>query len=58
MFDLDKNGPISLEEFKTILGINKLNDQKVNKELLNEIPIKEDEEMTFEQFKQIFIGQI
>ena len=58
MFDLDKNGTISLEEFKTILGINKLNDQKVNKELLNEIPIKEDEEMTFEQFKQIFIGQI
>ena len=56
MFDLDKNGTISLDEFKTILGIDKLNDQKVNKELLKEIPIKENEEMTFEQFKQIFLG--
>ena len=57
MFDLDKNGTISLDEFKTILGINKINAKKVNKELLKEIPIKENEEMTFEQFKQIFIEQ-
>ena len=57
MFDLDKNGMISLDEFKTILGINKINAKKVNKELLKEIPIKENEEMTFEQFKQIFIEQ-
>ena len=56
MFDLDKNGTISLDEFKTILGINKIKDEKVNKELLKEIPIKENEEMTFEQFKQIFLG--
>ncbi len=58
MFDLDKNGTISLEEFKIILGINKLDDEKVNKELLKEIPNIENEEMTFEQFKQIFIGTI
>ena len=56
MFDLDKNGAISLDEFKTILGINKIKNEKVNKELLKEIPIKENEEMTFEQFKQIFLG--
>ena len=56
MFDLDKNGTISLDEFKTILGINKIKNEKVNKELLKEIPIKENEEMTFEQFKQIFLG--
>ena len=55
MFDLDKNGTISLDEFKTILGINKLKMKKVNSELLKEIPIKENEEMTFEQFKQIFL---
>ena len=54
MFDLDKNGMISLDEFKTILGIKKINDKKVNEELLNEIPIKENEEMTFEQFKLLF----
>ena len=57
MFDLDKNGMISLEEFKTILGINKIIDKKVNQELLKEIPIKENEEMTFEQFKLIFLEQ-
>ena len=55
MFDLDKNGTISLDEFKTILGIKKINDEKVNQELLNEIPIKENEEMTFEQFKLLFL---
>ena len=52
MFDLDKNGTISLNEFKEILGID---DKNVNKELLKEIPIKGDEEMTFEQFKKILL---
>ena len=55
MFDLDKNGMISLDEFKTILGIKKINDKKVNEELLNEIPIKENEETTFAQFKLLFL---
>ena len=55
MFDLDKNGMISLEEFKTILRINKIKDKKVIKEFFKEIPIKENEEMTFEQFKHIFV---
>ena len=56
MFDLDKNGTISINEFKEILGIKKIKDRKVNKELLREIPINENEEMTFEQFKKILIG--
>jgi len=55
MFDLDKNGTISLNEFKEILGIKKIKDKNVNKELLKEIPIKGNEEMTFDQFKQIFL---
>ena len=55
MFDLDKNGTISLNEFKEILGVEKIKDKNVNKELLKEIPIKGDEEMTFEQFKKIFL---
>ena len=55
MFDLDKNGAISLNEFKEILGIEKIKDKNVNKELLKEIPIKGNEEMTFEQFKKIFL---
>ena len=56
MFDLDKNGSISLNEFKEILGIGKITDKNVNKELLKEIPIKGNEEITFEQFKKILIG--
>jgi calcium-dependent protein kinase len=54
MFDLDKSGTISLNEFKEILGIKQVTDKNVNRELLKEIPINEDEEMTFEQFKKIF----
>ena len=56
MFDLDKNGTISLSEFKEILGLGKIKDKNVNKELLKEIPIKGNEEITFEQFKKIIIG--
>ena len=56
MFDLDKNGTISLNEFKEILGLGKIKDKNVNKELLKEIPIKGNEEITFEQFKKIIIG--
>jgi len=55
MFDLDKSGTISFNEFKEILGIKKIRDQKVYKELLEEIPIKENEEMTFEEFKKLFL---
>ena len=55
MFDLDKSGTISFNEFKEILGIKKIRDQKIYKELLEEIPIKENEEMTFEQFKKLFV---
>ena len=55
MFDLNKSGTISFNEFKEILGIKKIRDQKVYKELLEEIPIKENEEMTFEQFKKLFL---
>jgi len=54
MFDLDKNGRISLNEFKEILGLTKIKDKNVNKELLKEIPIKGNEEISFEQFKKIF----
>ena len=56
MFDLDKNGTISLNEFKEILGLGKIKDKNVNNELLKEIPIKGNEEITFEQFKKIIIG--
>ena len=56
MFDLDKNGSISLNEFKEILGLGRIKDKNVNKELLKEIPIKGNQELSFEQFKKILIG--
>ena len=56
MFDLDKNGTISLTEFKEILGLGKNKDINVNNELLEEIPIKGNEEINFEQFKRILLG--
>ena len=56
MFDLDKNGTISLNEFKEILGLGKVKDKNLNKELLKEIPIKGNQEITFDQFKKILIG--
>ena len=55
MFDLDKSGTISFNEFKEILGIKKIRDKKIYKEMLEEIPIKENEEMTFEQFKKFIL---
>ena len=51
MFDIDKNGKISLNNFKEILGIKKIKDKNIIEELLKEIPIHGDEEMTFEEFK-------
>ena len=57
MFDLDKNGTISLTEFKEILGLGKNKDINVNNELLKEIPIKGNEEINFEQFKKILLRQ-
>jgi len=53
MFDLDKNGTISINEFKEILGIKRIKNRNLKKEFLNEIPIHGNEEMTFEQFKKI-----
>ena len=56
MFDIDKNGTISLNEFKEILGLGKVKDKNLNNELLKEIPIKGNQEITFEQFKKILVG--
>ena len=51
MFDLDKKGVITLNNFKEILGIEKVKDKKIYEELLNEIPLHNNEEMNFDEFK-------
>ena len=51
MFDLDKKGVITLNNFKEILGIENVKDKKVYEELLNEIPLHNNEEMNFDEFK-------
>ena len=52
MFDLDKNGSISLSEIKEVLGIKKNDDDKVIIELMNEIQKNGNEEFNFQQFKE------
>ena len=56
MFDLDKNGSISLSEIKEVLGIKKNDDDKVIKELMNEVQRTGNEEITFEQFKESMLN--
>ena len=56
MFDLDKNGSISLSEIKEVLGIKKNDDDKVIQELMNEVHRTGNEEITFEQFKESMLN--
>ena len=53
LFDLDGNGAISPSEVKEILGMDSHMDDKVLNELLKEIIKSGNEEITFEQFKDI-----
>ena len=51
MFDLDKNGSISLNEVKEILRNGKDIEDEVLTELKEEINKNNDEELTFEELK-------
>ena len=53
MFDLDKNGSISLSEIKEVLGIKKNDDDKVIEELMNEVQRTGNQEINFQQFKLV-----
>ena len=54
MFDIDKNGGISINEIKEILGTGKIFDKNANDELLKEIKNKgNDKEISFEEFKDL-----
>ena len=53
MFDLDKNGSISLNEVKEVLGMGKEVDDQVLNELRDEINTNGDEELNFEEFKNL-----
>ena len=56
LFDLDKNGSISLNEVETVLSNGKNMDKNVLKELMTEIKKTGDEEITFEQFKEMMMN--
>ena len=56
LFDLDGNGTISPSEVKEILGMDSNVDEKVLNELLKEIINTGNEEITFEQFKEIMLS--
>ena len=56
LFDLDKNGSISLNEVETVLSNGKNMGKNVLKELMTEIKKTGDEEITFEQFKEMMMN--
>ena len=56
LFDLDKNGSISLSEIKEVLGIKKNDDDKVIEELMNEVQRTGNQEITFQQFKESMLN--
>ena len=56
LFDLDKNGSISLNEIKEVLGIKKNDDDKVIQELMNEVQRTGNQEITFSQFKESMLN--
>ena len=58
MFDLNKNGTISLNEILEVIGADKDIDKKVIEQLKQEILKDGDEEMDFKHFKDIMMGLI
>ena len=56
LFDLDKNGSISLNEIKEVLGIKKNDDDKVIEELMNEVQRTGNQEINFQQFKESMLN--
>ena len=56
MFDLDKNGSISLNEILEVIGADKDIDKRVIQQLKKEILKDGDEEMDFKHFKEIMLG--
>ena len=56
MFDLDKNGSISLNEILEVIGADKEIDKRVIQQLKEEILKDGDEEIDFKHFKEIMLG--
>ena len=55
MFDLDKNGSISMSEILEVIGADKEIDKNVIEELRAEILRDGDEEIDFKHFKEIML---
>jgi calcium-dependent protein kinase len=53
LFDKDGSGSITPEELKMILGLSSKYSDKVWKEILNEIEHNKDDEVTYEEFKNM-----
>ena len=53
MFDIDKSGAISIEEIKKIFRLNNKFDDKMTEDIINQLDIKSQHEITFEEFKNL-----
>lgn len=53
LFDLDDNKAISIEEIKKIFKINNKFDEKLTEDIINQLDLKSQHEITYEEFKEL-----
>ncbi len=53
LFDIDKNGRISIEEIKSIFKLNTKIDEKMSEDIIKQLDIKSQHEITFEEFTDL-----
>lgn len=58
MFDKDGSGSITPEELKAILGLNAKYSDKVWNEIISQIEHNKDDEVTYEEFKNMMLKLI
>ena len=55
LFDKDGSGSITPEELKAILGLSSKYSDKVWNEIINQIEHNKDDEVTYEEFKNMML---
>lgn len=53
LFDLDNNKAISIEEIKSIFKLNNKFDEELTDDIISQLDIKSQHEITYEEFKEL-----
>lgn len=56
VFDIDKSGAISTDEIKSIFRLNSKFDEKQTEQIIQQLDLKSQHEMTFEKFKDLMLN--